>query len=100
ASRRDDHNGRFQLPDERPYRNLIIKNLCGFRDKIGPLHHPIPKPANLPDFLAVARTRAPPYASVRGLDTGGLLVYPVTVNRRSRGSGQAVGGGIRRDEGS
>jgi hypothetical protein len=26
-----------------------------FRDKIGPLHHPIPKPANLPDFLAVAR---------------------------------------------
>ena len=27
-----------------------------FRDKIGPLHHPIPKPANLPDFLAVART--------------------------------------------
>jgi len=25
--------------------------------KIGPLHHPILKPANLPDFLAVARTR-------------------------------------------
>src|SRR6266478_4500414 len=28
-----------------------------FRDKIGPLHHPIPKPADLPDFLAVARSR-------------------------------------------
>jgi hypothetical protein len=26
-----------------------------FRDKIGPLHHPILKPANLPDFLTVAR---------------------------------------------
>src|SRR6516162_11698236 len=25
-------------------------------DKIAPLHHPIFKPANLPDFLAVART--------------------------------------------
>jgi hypothetical protein len=24
-------------------------------DKIAPLHHPILKPANLPDFLAVAR---------------------------------------------
>jgi hypothetical protein len=24
-------------------------------DKIAPLHHPIFKPANLPDFLAVAR---------------------------------------------
>jgi len=31
-----------------------------FRDKIGPLHHPIPKPANLPDFLAVARTKTFP----------------------------------------
>ena len=27
-----------------------------FRDKIGPLHDPILKPAILPDFLAVART--------------------------------------------
>jgi hypothetical protein len=27
-----------------------------FRDKNGPLHHPIFKPANLPDFLTVART--------------------------------------------
>jgi hypothetical protein len=26
-------------------------------DKIAPLHHPIFKPANLPDFLAVARSR-------------------------------------------
>ena len=26
-----------------------------FRDKIGPLHDPILKPAILPDFLAVAR---------------------------------------------
>ena len=26
-----------------------------FRDKNGPLHHPILKPANLPDFLTVAR---------------------------------------------
>ena len=25
-------------------------------DKIGPLHHPILKPADLPDFLTVART--------------------------------------------
>jgi hypothetical protein len=29
-------------------------------DKIAPLHHPILKPANLPDFLAVARTPVPP----------------------------------------
>jgi hypothetical protein len=28
-----------------------------FREKNGPLHHPIFKPANLPDFLAVARKR-------------------------------------------
>jgi hypothetical protein len=28
-----------------------------FRDKFGPLHHPILKPANLPDFLTVARIR-------------------------------------------
>jgi hypothetical protein len=28
-----------------------------FRNKIGPLHHPILKPANLPDFLTVARSR-------------------------------------------
>ena len=28
-----------------------------FRDKIGPLHDPILKPAILPDFLAVARTK-------------------------------------------
>jgi hypothetical protein len=28
-------------------------------DKIAPLHHPIFKPANLPDFLAVARTCLP-----------------------------------------
>jgi hypothetical protein len=27
-------------------------------DKIAPLHHPIFKPANLPDFLAVARISA------------------------------------------
>jgi hypothetical protein len=27
-----------------------------FRDKNGPLHHPIFKPANLPDFLTVARS--------------------------------------------
>src|SRR5271166_7214173 len=27
-----------------------------FRDKNGPLHHPILKPANLPDFLTVARS--------------------------------------------
>jgi len=26
-----------------------------FRDKNGPLHHPIFKPANLPDFLTVGR---------------------------------------------
>jgi hypothetical protein len=25
-----------------------------FRDKNGPLHHPVFKPANLPDFLTVA----------------------------------------------
>src|ERR1700730_14964102 len=30
-----------------------------FRDKIGRLHHPIPKPANLPDFLAVVSTYVP-----------------------------------------
>jgi hypothetical protein len=29
-----------------------------FRDKNGPLHHPIFKPANLPDFLTVARMSA------------------------------------------
>ena len=28
-----------------------------FRDKNEPLHHPILKPANLPDFLTVARKR-------------------------------------------
>jgi len=28
-------------------------------DKIAPLHHPIFKPANLPDFLAVARNTVP-----------------------------------------
>jgi hypothetical protein len=28
-------------------------------DKIAPLHHPILKPANLPDFLPVARTARP-----------------------------------------
>jgi len=27
-----------------------------FRDKNEPLHHPILKPANLPDFLTVARS--------------------------------------------
>src|ERR1700724_3017486 len=27
-----------------------------FRDQNGPLHHPIFKPANFPDFLTVART--------------------------------------------
>jgi hypothetical protein len=31
-----------------------------FRDKNGPLHHPILKPANLPDFLTVARTSRRP----------------------------------------
>jgi hypothetical protein len=31
-----------------------------FRDKIGPLHHPILKPANLPDFLTVARNQFVP----------------------------------------
>jgi len=31
-------------------------------DKIAPLHHPIFKPANLPDFLAVARTQ---YARIK-----------------------------------
>jgi hypothetical protein len=30
-----------------------------FRDENGPLHHPIFKPANLPDFLTVARTAMP-----------------------------------------
>ena len=46
-------------------------------DKIAPLHHPIFKPANLPDFLAVARIK-PPHGvaltiqqSVYGLDIGG-----------------------------
>jgi hypothetical protein len=29
-----------------------------FRDKNEPLHHPILKPANLPDFLTVARRYA------------------------------------------
>jgi len=30
-----------------------------FRDKNEPLHHPILKPANLPDFLTVARNHQP-----------------------------------------
>jgi hypothetical protein len=34
----------------------VLKNVeLKARDKIGPLHDPILKPANLPDFLAVAR---------------------------------------------
>jgi hypothetical protein len=34
-----------------------------FRDKIGPLHDPILKPAILPDFLAVARKHVNPYGT-------------------------------------
>ena len=34
-------------------------------DKIAPLHHPIFKPANLPDFLAVARKRRLSHFRVR-----------------------------------
>ena len=36
-----------------------------FRDKIGPLHDPILKPAILPDFLAVARRAQPEPKEVR-----------------------------------
>jgi hypothetical protein len=37
-----------------------------FRDKNGPLHHPIFKPANLPDFLTVARTHSQIFLELTG----------------------------------
>jgi len=43
-----------------------------FRDKIGPLHDPILKPAILPDFLAVARTRRLIIWNLNGFGTNGI----------------------------
>jgi V8-like Glu-specific endopeptidase len=48
-----------------------------FRDKNEPLHHPILKPANLPDFLTVARTSwADQVVFVRANNQGGLAMPP------------------------
>jgi hypothetical protein len=42
-------------------------------DKIAPLHHPILKPANLPDFFAVARISKPVEAHAIGDNTAWAL---------------------------
>jgi len=56
-----------------------------FRDKIGPLHDPILKPAILPDFLAVARI-APLARSVPALpgDVRRSLAIISSASRRTR----------------
>jgi len=63
-----------------------------FRDKIGPLHHPIPKPADLPDFLAVARTR-PTISPLKTLQPGfGITSRPRDRStKRRRRSGRPSG---------
>ena len=48
-------------------------------DKIAPLHHPIFKPANLPDFLAVARN---PAAAINYSKFPGLWFVVISVSRK------------------
>jgi hypothetical protein len=45
-----------------------------FRDKIGTLHDPILKPANLPDFLAVARSLPGASIALRRISCAGVMI--------------------------